>query len=103
MLARTVTLELLQHGPSRNQLLSPLTAYLALSGNYDAETVHVTFEHVQFLRRLGDLRYQGGPDRAAAAIEEASREVSRVFADIRSLTAEISSAPRGDGRLIHVR
>jgi hypothetical protein len=103
MLARTVTLELLRHGPSQNQLLSPLTPYLALSGNYDAETVHVTFEHVQFLRQLRDMRYQGGAGRAAAALEEASREVSRMFASIRSLTAEISSAPRGSERLIHVR
>ena len=103
MLARTITLELLRHGPSHNQLLSPLTPYLALSGNYDAETVHVGFEHVRFLRNLRDLRYQGGQGRAGAAIEEASREVSRMIASIRSLTAEICSAPRGSDRLIHVR
>ena len=29
MLARTVTLELLRHGPSHNQLLSPLTPLFA--------------------------------------------------------------------------
>src|SRR5580704_18675911 len=103
MPARTVTLELLRHGPSSNQLLSPLTPYLALSGNHDAETVHVEFEHVQLLRKIRDLRYQGGSGRAAAAIEEASREVSRLIASIRSLTAEMSSAPRGPDRLIHVR
>jgi hypothetical protein len=103
MPSRTVTLELLRHGPSYNQLLSPLTPYLALSGNYDAETVHVSFDHVRFVRQLRDLRYQGGQGRVAEAIDEASREVTRMVASIRSLGAEISAAPRGDAALVHVR
>ncbi|APR82400.1 High-affnity carbon uptake protein Hat/HatR [Minicystis rosea] len=103
MQARTVTLELLRHGPSNNQLLSPLTPYLALSGNYDAETVHVGFEHVQMMRRMRDLRYQGGRAHEAAALEEASNEVSRIISTIRSLTAEISSVPRGRRDVIHLR
>jgi hypothetical protein len=77
MSARTVTLELLRHGPAHNQLLSPLTPYLALCGNHDAETVHVGFEHVQMVRRMRGLRYQDGRAAQGAAIEEASFEVSR--------------------------
>ncbi|MCK7492769.1 MAG: hypothetical protein MZW92_15480 [Comamonadaceae bacterium] len=46
---RTTTLELLRHGPSHNQLLSPLTQYLALCENHAAVTVHLPFEHNQFL------------------------------------------------------
>jgi hypothetical protein len=103
MLARTVTLELLRHGPSQNQLLSPLTPYLALCGNYDAETVHVGFEHVQFLRNLRGLRYADGRPAEGGAMENASVEVSRLMASIRSLTAEISSVPRGERKLIHLR
>lgn len=103
MLARTVTLELLRHGPSNNQLLSPLTAYLALCGNYDAETVHVGFEHVQLLRRMRGLRYQDGRSAEVSALEEASAEVSKLIAGIRSLTAEISSVPRGAHDVIHLR
>jgi hypothetical protein len=103
MPARTVTLELLRHGPSNNQLLSPLTPYLALSGNYDAETVHVGFEHVQMLRRMRGLRYQDGRAGEVAALEEASAEVSRLFASVRSLSAEISSIPRGSRDVIHLR
>src|SRR4051812_13611886 len=103
MLARTVTLELLRHGPSHNQLLSPLTPYLALCGNYDAETVHVAFEHVQFLRNLRGLRYADGRPAEGGAMENASVEVSRLLASIRSLTAEISSVPRGERKLIHLR
>jgi hypothetical protein len=106
MSARTVTLELLRHGPSHNQLLSPLTPYLALCGNHDAETVRVGFEHVQLVRRMRGLRYQegrAGSWTTRAALEEASGEVSRLLAAIPSLTAEIGAAPRGDEGLIHLR
>ena len=103
MQARTVTLELLRHGPSNNQLLSPLTPYLALCGNYDAETVHVGFEHVQLMRRMRGLRYRDGRASEAAALEEASDEVSRLVSTIRSLTAEISGVPRGRRDVIHLR
>lgn len=103
MNARTVTLEMLRHGPSTNQLLSPLTPYLALCGNHDAETVHVGFEHVSMLRRMRGLRYQDGPSAGHGAIEEASSEVSKLVASIRSLTAEVSSVPRGEGEVIHLR
>ena len=100
---RTVTLELLRHGPANNQLLSPLTPYLALCGNHDAETVHVGFEHLQLMRRIRALRYEEGSRHARAALSEAAEEVARIIASIRSLTAELSSAPRGDRRLVHLR
>ncbi|MFT3766818.1 MAG: CHAT domain-containing protein [Minicystis sp.] len=103
MSARTVTLELLRHGSSNNQLLSPLTPYLALCGNYDAETVNVGVEHVQMLRNMRGLRYQDGRAGEIAAREAASAEVSRLVSTIRSLTAEISSVPRGQKDVIHLR
>lgn len=103
MMTRTVTLELLRHGPANNQLLSPLTPYLALCGNHDAETVNVGFEHLHMMRRLRQLRYLDGRRAARSALLEASVEVSRLVASIRSLTAEMSSAPRGDRRLVHLR
>jgi len=37
---RTLTLELLRHGPAHNQLLSPLTPYLALCENHPAVTLN---------------------------------------------------------------
>ena len=55
---RTITLELLRHGPSHNQLLSPLTPYLALCENHAAVTVQLSFEHNQFLHRLRALGYR---------------------------------------------
>lgn len=104
MAIRTVTLELLRHGPAHNQLLSPLTPYLALCGNQDAETVHVTFEHLQFLRKLRQLRYVHGVHVAAEARQEAAREVGKVLGSIRSLLSELSSSdPKEGKRMVHLR
>ena len=55
---RTITLELLRHGPAHNQLLSPLTPYLALCENHGAVTLHMPFEHSQFMHRLDALGYK---------------------------------------------
>jgi len=62
----TVSLEFLRHGPAHNQLLSPLTQYLGLCGNYGASTVRVPYEHQEFLSRLKSLRYSMGEGDDAA-------------------------------------
>src|SRR5688572_28971695 len=54
---RNVVLEILRHGPPHNQLLSPLTQYLALCGNHAGETVRVPYEHHQFLALHKSLTY----------------------------------------------
>lgn len=102
MSLRTITLELLRHGSDHNQLLSPLTQYLALSGNHDAETVHVELEHMELLRRLSDLRYQGGRPASDGSLREASAAVSRLLGSIKSLRAELDAVRRGSG-LVHLR
>lgn len=58
--SRSVKLELLRHGPPHNQLLSPLTDYIALCGNHPPATVRMPFEHSQLLNRLKVLRYGAG-------------------------------------------
>jgi hypothetical protein len=102
MSLRTITLELLRHGSDHNQLLSPLTPYLALSGNHDAETVHVELEHMQLLRRLSELRYRGGRAASEATLREASAAVSRLLGSIQSLRAELD-AVRLEKGLVHLR
>ena len=57
---RSVKFELLRHGPPHNQLLSPLTDYMALCGNHSPATVRMPFEHSQLLNRLRVLRYEFG-------------------------------------------
>lgn len=54
---RTVEIEFLRPGPPHNQLLSPLTQYLAVCGDAGAGTVSMPFEQASFDRRLADLRY----------------------------------------------
>jgi hypothetical protein len=99
-----VTLELLRHGPDHNQLLSPLTPYLALCGNHDPETLHVGFEHLHMLRRIQALRYEAGVDMAAIAQREAAEEVTRLLGSIHSLTAELAdSDPAAARRMVHLR
>jgi hypothetical protein len=107
---RTVTLEILRHGPPHNQLLSPLTQYLALSGRYQAVTLQLPWEHYRFLRDLNVLRYGAnrgdGPDPAqvtAADRTDIANQVSRVFASVPGLIAGL--APGGGARdtLTHLR
>lgn len=59
---RTVSLEILRHGPPHNQLLSPLTNYLALCGNHSPASVQIPFEHSQLLNSLRTLRYERGSE-----------------------------------------
>jgi hypothetical protein len=96
-----VKLELVRPGPSHNQLLSPLTSYMALCGEGSPITFHIDLEHQQMLSRLDLLRYatpQGSgfvevPERLReAALLEVGNDVKGVLEDIRTLLAEISRA-----------
>jgi hypothetical protein len=114
----TVKLELVRPGPPHNQLLSPLTLYMALCGEGSPVTFHIELEHHQMLSRLERLRYvtrqgaglAGVPDRMReAALLEIGADVKRVLGEIRTLLAEIARArashPERDGRdrAVHLR
>ncbi len=95
---RTVRLEILRHGPSHNQLLSPLTQYLALCGNHGSVTVRVPYEHAQFLARHNALSYKthqrGGDDDADRTQRElhlqiTAQEMSNLLAGIPGLISEL--------------
>jgi hypothetical protein len=87
---RTVTLELLRHGPSHNQLLSPLTPYLALCENHAAVTVQLSFEHNQFLHRLLALGYRLGEEARAFQLKDTAAALGELLAGVPGLTAELS-------------
>jgi hypothetical protein len=114
----TITLELLRHGTAHNQLLSPLTPYIALAGNRPAETVHVPEEHAQMLARLRRLRYsasdvsddeEGDAEReyrATADLREASLVVTKFLESIRGLSDAIVDGLASGGReegTLHLR
>ncbi|TFY97741.1 CHAT domain-containing protein [Ramlibacter humi] len=105
---RTITLELLRHGPSHNQLLSPLTPYLALCDNHAPVTVNIPFEHNQFLHRLTALTYEFGDSRIADEqrkfqLQDTGRELSRILCAIPGLTAELNRHGEDSNEAIHLR
>lgn len=105
---RTVTLELLRHGPSHNQLLSPLTPYLALCENHAPVTLNVPFEHNQFLHRLTALTYEFGMSQLADnqrqfQLSDTGRELGRLLSAIPGLTAELNRHREQSSEVIHLR
>jgi hypothetical protein len=119
--SRTIILELLRDGPSHNQLLSPLTVYLAVCQNRPPESLRLTVEHRDFLRWQGALSYvdagafarsgneQNGHASAQArfeverrnALDDAGAAVTALLGSIRALIAELASEPC-DWRHIHL-
>jgi hypothetical protein len=106
---RRVTLELLRHGPAHNQLLSPLTQYMALCGNHHGETVHVPYEHNQFLARHSSLMYEDSLDpnnddareRRELQLQITAQEMSTILMKIPGLISELR--PSGDSdEFIHL-
>lgn len=117
-----VKLELVRPGPSHNQLLSPLTPYLALCGEGSPVTLHIDLEHRQLLNRLRRLRYvvpadrNGNPAQAIpdplreAEIGDLGEKVGEILSKIKTLNAELARAqgsssnpPDSDQQLIHLR
>ena len=102
---RNIKLELLRPGPAHNQLLSPLTPYLALCGPDGPVTVNIPFEHRHLLNRLERLSYSvDGAEIAAsqreAEVREIGEAVGAVFGQVPALLTELGQA-RSD--LVHLR
>jgi hypothetical protein len=100
---RTITLELLRHGTAHNQLLSPLTPYLALCENHAAVTLHVPFEHNQFLYRLSSLTYKVTDDSRTFQIKDTARVLGEILSTIPGLTAESNKENEEGQNLTHLR
>ncbi len=116
-----VTLELVRPGPPHNQLLSPLTPYMALCGEGSPVTFHINLEHHKLLNRLRRLRYisrdgsNGGvavPDSMREAeVIELGEQVASILGDIQTLNSELSraqgsasnAAPSNKQTLVHLR
>ncbi len=79
---RTVRVEFLRPGPPHNQLLSPLTQYLAVCGDAGAGTVSMPYEQAAFNRRLGDLRYVDDDEQDHTRRLETLRAVGNELGDV---------------------
>ena len=96
---RTIRVELLREGPPHNQLLSPLTRYLAVVGNQAPEPFNIRLEHADFARWLLDLDVERQPDRPPSSdgLSAATQEVTRLFGSLESLRAEVAMVDGNDG------
>jgi hypothetical protein len=87
---RTITLELVRHGPPHNQLLSPLTQYLALCENHPAVTLQLPLEHNQMLYRLSALAYRMGKAPREFQLHDTAQMIGDLLARIPGLTADMN-------------
>lgn len=103
----TITLEILRPGPSHNQMLSPLTSYLALCDNRGAVTLTLPFEHRELLRQREALSYtQARAQREAQLHLTADTVGTKVLGAIATLNAALASGQAdqyGKDTLIHLR
>ena len=100
---RTIRLELLRHGPPHNQLLSPLTDYLALCENHPAASIQVPFEHAEFMLRLRALQYKDGTTETGMALEDMARPVTRILSSVPGLIRELAEHAGDAAPLFHLR
>lgn len=102
---RTITLELLRHGPAHNQLLSPVTQYLALCESDSAVTIRVPFEHNQMLYRLHALGYAMGEESRQFQMKDTAQVLGELLAGIPGFTAAVNRMrqPPGESEATHLR
>jgi hypothetical protein len=89
---RSIRLELVRSGEDENQLLSPLTPYLALVQNRPAEELRLPFQHGEFLELHRQLRYEEGPERAAQAAQKMAQLLARFLGGLKGLHQELASS-----------
>ncbi len=106
--ADTITLEFLRTGGPDNQLISTLTPYLAVCENQEPRTVHLPFDHHEYLIRQERLRYELRPDGGSADHEkveaellEMGRKISGLLGSVPGLAASFGSGGSHDS-LIHL-
>lgn len=105
---QTVILELLRAGPAHNQLLSPLTPYIALCGSEGPVTVHIPLEHRQLLIRLRRLRYWSAgspisPEQREAEVQDLGEDAGKILASVPALSPELTAARQGKDTIINLR
>lgn len=102
----TITVELQRPGPPHNQLLSPLTPYLAMCSSRAANTVYLDFEQKDFLQQTQGLDYSQSQSFQEVQLGLIGSTMGRLLASIRSLSTVIAEAaePSRDGSaLINLR
>lgn len=104
---RSIKLELLRPGPAHNQLLSPLTPYIALCNGDGPTTLYMPFEHHQLLNRLERLRYLSdgkeiSQQQSDSEVHDLGRLLGGVLSKIPTLISSLGSACCNKNQLTHL-
>ena len=108
---RTVRVELLRAGPAHNQLLSPLTPYLAVCDDAEAGVVNVPFEQHTFERRMRAMRHDDQSDdrgdRPALKdrlpeLRELGTAMARLLGSVPRFPGSLGADPNGRDTLVRV-
>ena len=95
-----IKLEIVRPGPPNNQLLSPLTQYLALCGESAPTTFSIDLEHHELLNKLTRLRYYASNGSSAgnsspipdsireSTISELGKDMARILSHLKPLLVE---------------
>jgi hypothetical protein len=105
---RMIKIEILRAGPDHNQLISPLTPYLAFTDTDGPVTITIPFEQHQLLTRLERLRYyiheiEVAPEQREAELREIGTIIGKILGQIPSLLSEIGSIQPDQCKLVHLR
>ncbi|HKI00724.1 MAG TPA: CHAT domain-containing protein [Thermoanaerobaculia bacterium] len=100
---RLVSVEFLRPGPPHNQLLSPLTQYLAVCGDAGAGVVTVPYEHGRFERLLKELRYEGDPEDRQALLHDLGTDMGKLLGGVPGLPGALTNDLSRPGTLVHLR
>ncbi|MBL8329506.1 MAG: CHAT domain-containing protein [Rubrivivax sp.] len=108
---RTVRVEFLRAGPAHNQLLSPLTPYLAVCDDAEAGVVHVPFEQQMFDRRMRAMRHDDqNPDRGQRPalkdrlpeLREMGVAMGRLLGAVPRLPGSLGADPNGRDTVVRL-
>lgn len=103
----SVTLELLRGGPPHNQLISPITDYLALCGDASPHVLRLPFEHRDVTERLRALRYEradaSGQGERTFELHRLGRDIGAILGAVPAFASEMTGLrPDGD-EVVHLQ
>lgn len=108
---RTVRVEFLRAGPAHNQLLSPLTPYLAVCDDAEAGVVQAPFEQHVFERRMRAMRHQDQSDQRGERpalmdrlpdLREMGVAMARLLGSVPRFPGSLAADPNGRDTVVRV-
>jgi hypothetical protein len=98
-----IAFELLRHGPPHNQLLSKITDYVALCGNFGAETLRLPFNHLEHQMNLEALSYNREGKAADFMLDKMGNLMSDLLGSVPGLPPALSQAKDSKCDMAHLR